>query len=122
VAGRLAPRIVGISEVPLLAHLDEFGAESDRLRWRVVVYPEAGAGALAGGQRGVETHADHLDDLLVLEHGHAGETDIREETADVDVDLILDQELLDLAAGDVGFRLVVGHHDFDRPAIDAALL
>ena len=36
------------------------------------------------------------------------------------VDLVLDQELLGLAAADVGLGLVVGDHDLDRPAVDAA--
>ena len=38
------------------------------------------------------------------------------------VDLVLDQQLLGLAAADVGLRLVVGDHDLDRPAVDAARL
>ena len=40
----------------------------------------------------------------------------------MNVDIVLDQQLLDLAAGDVGLGLVVGDHDLDRPAIDAAVL
>ena len=38
----------------------------------------------------------------------------------MDVDLVLDQKLLDLAASDVGLGFVVRHHDLDRPAVDAA--
>ena len=38
----------------------------------------------------------------------------------MDVDLVLVQELLDLAASDVGLGLVVGHDQLDRPAVDAA--
>ena len=38
------------------------------------------------------------------------------------VDLVLDQQLLGLAAADVGLGLVVGDHDLDRPAVDAAHL
>ena len=36
------------------------------------------------------------------------------------VDLVLDQQLLDLAAPDVGLRLVVRHDQLDRPTVDAA--
>ena len=36
------------------------------------------------------------------------------------VDLVLDQQLLGLAAADVGLELVVRDHDLDRPAVDAA--
>ncbi len=38
------------------------------------------------------------------------------------VNLVLDQELLGLAAADVRLGLVVGDHDLDRPAVDAARL
>ena len=40
----------------------------------------------------------------------------------VGVDLVLDHELLGLAAADVGLRLVVGDDQLDRPAVDAARL
>ncbi len=60
--------------------------------------------------------------LCLLEHRHAGEADVGEEAADVDVDLVLDHQLLGLAAADVGLGLVVGDDELDRPAIDAARL
>ena len=121
VARRLAPGIVGIGDVPLLAHLvDQIGRDRHRLRRRVVVGPEAVAVALGGGQRGVEAHADHVDDLVFLEHRHAGEADVGQEAADMHVDLVLDQQLLGLAAADVGLGLVVRHDRLERPAVDAA--
>ena len=121
IARRLAPGIVGIGDVPLLAHLvDEIGRERDRLRRRVVERPEAVAVALGRGQRGVEAHADHVDDLVLLEHRHAGEADVGEEAAEMDVDLVLDHQLLGLAAADVGLGFVVRDHQLDRPAVDAA--
>ena len=36
------------------------------------------------------------------------------------VDLVLDDQLLGLAAADIGLRLVVGDDQLDRPAVDAA--
>src|SRR5262249_44734485 len=84
--------------------------------------PETITIAFGGGQRGIETYADHVDDLVLLEHRHAGETDVREEAADVSVDIVLDQQLLDLAAADIGLGLVVNSHDLDRPTVDAAVL
>jgi hypothetical protein len=83
---------------------------------------EAVAVALGGGQRGVEAHADHVDDLGLLEHRHAGEADVGQEAADMDVDVVLDQQFFHLAPADVGLRFVVRDHDRDRPAVDAAVL
>ena len=122
VARRLAPGIVGEGDVPLLAHLGERGREGDRLRRRVVVQAEGVAVAGAGGQRGVEAHGDHVDDLGLLPHRHAGQTDVGQEAADVDVDVVLVHHLLRLAAPDVGLGFIVDDDEFDRPAVDAAVL
>ena len=122
VARRLAPGIVGKRDVPLLAHLDQRGRERHRLGRRVVERPEGVAAALGGGQRRVEAHADHVDDLLLVEHRLAGEANVGQEAALVDVDLVLDHQLLGLAAPDVGLGLVVGDDQLDRPAVDAARL
>ena len=109
VARGLAPGIVGVNEVPLLAHLvDKIGRDGHRLRRRIIESPEAVTVALGRGQRGVKAHADHVDDLVLLEHRHAGEADIGKEAANVNVDIVFDEELLGLAAADVGLRLVVG--------------
>src|SRR6516164_1893053 len=43
-----------------------------------------------------------------------------EEAPDVHVDLVFDQQLLDLAAPDVGLGLVVRHDQLDWPTVDAA--
>ncbi len=121
VARRLSPGIVGIGDVPLLAHLvDEIGRDGYRLRRRKFVRPEAVAVALGGGQRGVEAHADHVDDLVFLEHRHAGEADVGKEAADVHIDIVFDQQLLSFPAPDVGLGLIVRNHRLERPAIDAA--
>ena len=123
VARGLAPGIVGIGDVPLLAHLvDEIRREGDRLRRRIVVGAEAIAVAFRCGERRVEADADHVDHHVLLEHRHAGETDIGEEAAHVRVDLVFDQELLDLAPPDVGLGLIVRDDQLDRPAIDATRL
>ena len=92
------------------------------MRRRVVVNAEAVAIALGGGKRGVETHADHVDDLGLFPDRHAGKTDVGQETADVNVDLVLFDHLQRLAARDVGLGLVVRDHQLDRPAIDADVL
>ena len=121
IARRLTPGVVGIRDVPGLAQfVDEIGRECHRLRWGVVERAEGVAAAFAGGERGVETHADHVDDLVLVEHRLAGETDVGEEAALVDVDLVLHEQLLGLAASHVGFGFVVRDNEFDWPAIDAA--
>ena len=92
VAGRLAPGVVGIGDVPFLAELvNEVWREGHRLRRRVVERPKTVLVALRGGQRGVETDADDVDDFEFLEHRHAGEADIGEKTPDMHVDFVLDQ-------------------------------
>ena len=123
VARRLAPGIVGIGDVPLLAHLGERGPEGDRLRRRVIVDAEAVAVAFAGGQRGVEAHADHVDDLGLLPDRHAGEADVGEEAADMDVDVVLVHQLLrSCGAPTSGLDSSSTMTSFDRPAVDAAVL
>ncbi len=84
------------------------------------MHTEAVTVAFRRRKRGVEAHADHVDDLCVLEHRHAGKADVRQEAANVCVDIILDQKLLGFAAGDVRFGFVVGNDDLDWPAVDAA--
>ena len=122
VARRLAPGIIGIGDVPLLAHLGERRREGDRLRRRVIVDAEAVAVALRGGQRGVEAHADHVDDLGVFPHRHAGETDVGQEAADMGVDIVLLHHLLGLLPRDGRRTLVVDDDQLDRTAVDAAVL
>ena len=107
--------------MPLLGNLvDEMRREGHGLRRRVVEGPENVPTALARGDCRVEADTDHPDRLLLLEHGHAGDADVREIPAFADVDLVLDQELLGLAPAHVRLRLVVGDHELDRPAIDPA--
>ena len=77
------------------------------------------AAALRLRDRGVEAHGDHVDELVLLVHRHAGEAHVREVAAGVGVDLVLDDELLRLAPAHVGLRLVVGDEQLDRPAVDA---
>ena len=111
VARRLAPRVVGKGDVPLLAHLvDEIGRDRHGLRGSKLVGAEAVPVAFRGGQRGVEAHADHVDDFVFLKHRHAGEADVGQEAADVDVDIVFDQQLLGLAASDIGLGFVVRDH------------
>ena len=106
--------------MPLLRDLvDEVRREGHRLRRRVVERPEHVAAALRRRDRRVQAHADHEDRLVVLEHGHAGEADVREVAAFADVDLVIDHELLGLATADVRLRLVVGDDELDGPAVDA---
>ena len=120
VAGRLAPGVVGEGDVPPLAHAHEAGRECHRLRRRVVERPEGVAAAPGGGDGGVQAHADHVDDALLLEHRHAGQAHVGEEAALVDVDVVLDHQLLGLAPADVGLGLVVGHDQLDGTAVDAS--
>ena len=120
VAGRLAPRVVEKRDVPLLAHLvDEVRRDRDGLRRRVVERPEDVAAALARGDRGVEANADHPDRLVLLEDRHARQTDVREVAALGDVHLVLEHELLGLAAAHVGLGLVIGDDQFDRATVHA---
>ena len=122
-AGRLAPGIVSVDDVPFLAQLaDQIGRERDRLGRGVIVGAEAVAVAFGGRQRRVEAHPDHVDELVVLPHRHAGEADIRQKTADMRVDLVLGDHFLDRAPPDIGLRLVVGHDQLDRAAANAAHL
>src|SRR5574341_2074596 len=77
VLGGLAPRVVGVGDVPLLAHLaDHVRPRRDRLGRREVERPEGVPAALARRDRRVETHGDHVDDLVRLVERHAGETDV----------------------------------------------
>src|SRR6266545_903624 len=123
ITGGLAPRIVEVRDVPLLAHLvDQVGREGDGLAGGVVEGPEHEAAALGRGDRRVETYADHPDRLVLFEDRHAGQTHVGEIPALGDVDLVLDDELLGLAAAHVGLRLVVGDHQLHRPAVDPARL
>ena len=121
VARGLPPRIVRVGDMPSLAQLiDEVGRKGHGLRWGVVEWPETVAVALGRRECRVEAYADDVDDLVLLENRHAGQADVGEEAAQVDVDLVLDQELLGLAAADVGLELIVRHDQLDRPAVDAA--
>src|SRR5262245_6735406 len=117
----LPPRVIQVREVPLLAHLvDEVWRDRDSLSGRVVEGPEDEAAALGRRDRGVQANADHPDGPVLLEDRHAGEADVREVAALGDVDLVLEDELLGLAAAHVGFRLVIGDHQLDGPTIDPA--
>ena len=121
VARRLAPGIVGKDDMPLLAHFRQRRREGDRLRRRVIVQAEGVAVARRGGERGVEAHRDHVDDLGVLPDRHAGKADIRQEAADMNVDLVVLHHLDGLLPGDGGRALVVDDIEFDRAAVDAAI-
>ncbi len=119
----MSPRVVQIRDVPLLAQLaDHVGRECHRLGGSVVEWPESVAAAFACGERSVETHADHVDDFVLLPYRNAGEAHVGEVSADVGVDLVLDHQLLGLAATDVGLGLVVGHDELDRPPVDPSRL
>src|SRR4030095_999800 len=72
VASGLAPSIIGIGDVPLLAQLDERRCERHRLRRCVVEWPKGEAAALPGGDCGVEACPDHVNHLVFLEYRHAG--------------------------------------------------
>ena len=123
VLGGLAPGVVRVQDVPALADLaGHVGCKAHRLRRRIVERTEGVAVALAGGDGGVEANADHVDDFILGEHRHAGETDVGEETALVRVDVVFDEQLLGFAPADVGFELVVGDQQFDGTAADAAHL
>src|SRR5258708_5983271 len=118
---RLAPRVVSKNDVPFLTHLaDEMGSERDGLRRGVVGRPEAVAIAFAGGQRGVEAHTDHVDDLGVFPDRHARKAYVGEEAADLHVNLVLDDELFRLTAANIGLRLIVSDQELNRPAVDDA--
>ena len=120
IAGGLAPCVVEVDEVPLLAHLvDEVRREGHRLRGGVVERPERVAAALARRDRGVQAHAHHVDELVLLVHGHAGQAHVREIAPDVRVDLVLDHQLLGAAAAHVRLGLVVADEQLDGPAVEA---
>ena len=120
VARRLAPGVIGIGDVPFLAQLAEIRAEGHGLRRRAVERTERVLVAAAAGDGGVEADADHVDDLMLLPDRHAGEADIGQEPAACDVHIVVDGQLLRLAAPDIGLRFVIGDDQFDRPAVDAA--
>ena len=107
--------------MPFLAELaHEVGGHRHRLRRSIIEGPEGVTVALAGGERGVEANANHVDDLVLAEHGLAGEAYVGEKPALVCVDIVLDHELLGLAASYVGLGFVIRHDELDRPAVDAA--
>src|SRR5262249_33026298 len=121
IARGLAPRVVAIDDVPLLAHFaDQIRRERHRLRGGVIGRTEAIAVAFACRQRRVEAYADDVDDPRLLPDRHALEAYVGEEAADLHVDLDIVDQLLRLAAGDVGLRLIIGDHKLKRPAVDAA--
>ncbi len=123
VLGRLAPRVVGVGDVPLLAHLvDHVRRRRHRLGRRVVERPEDVPAALGLGDRRVQAHADHVDGLGLFEDGHAGQADVGEVAALDEVDLVLEGELLRLTTPDVGLGFVVDHDGLDRPAVHAPAL
>ena len=123
VAGRLTPGVVGEGEMPLLPYLvDEVRSDRHRLGRGKVVRTERVAAALGGGDRGVEANRDHVDDLVLLVHRHAREADVREISAGVRVDLVVEDQLLDLAPPHVRLGLGVGHQQLDGPAVDAPRL
>src|SRR5271167_992881 len=65
VTGRLAPGVVGISDVPALAELIyQVRGKRLRLRRREVEAAEHVTAAFAGGQGRVEADPDHVDDLV----------------------------------------------------------
>ena len=120
IARGLTPGIIGIGDMPLLAHfVDEIGRKGDGLGGGIIERAEGIAVALARGDGRVEAHTDHVDDLLLGKHRHAGETDVGKKTALVRVDLVLDHQLLRLAAPHIGLGFVVRHDELDRPAVDA---
>src|SRR5260221_3696246 len=49
------------------------------------------------------------------------EADVRQEPADVNVDIVLDEQLLGLAARDVRLGFIVRDDYFDRASVDAAV-
>src|SRR6266446_1562998 len=121
IARRLTPRVVCEDNVPFLTHLvDEIGRERHRLRGSVIERAEGVAIAFARRQRGVEAHADHVDDPGFFPDRHAREAYVGEEAADLHVDLVLDHQLLCLAAADIGLGLIVGDQELNRAAVDAA--
>src|SRR6266508_3645934 len=123
VARGLAPRVVEEGDVPLLAHLpDQVRGDRHRLGWRVVEGTEHETAALGRGDRGVQADTDHPDRPVLLEDRHAGQADVGEVPALGDVDLVLEDELLGLAAAHVWLRLVVGNHQLDGATVDAARL
>jgi len=93
-----------------------------RLRRREIVGAECVFVALARCQRRVEAHADHVDDLVLGEDRNASEADVGQVAADMRVDIVFGDKLLDFAAAGVGLRLVVRDDELDRPAEDAARL
>jgi hypothetical protein len=101
--------------------LREHRPERDRLRRRVIVDAEAYAVACRGRQRGVEAYADHVDDVGVVPHRHAGDADVGQEAADMNVDIILLHHLRGLLTGDSRRTFVVGDHQFDRTAVNTAV-
>src|SRR4029453_12098339 len=119
----LAPRVVEIGDVPFLAHLvDQVRSDGNGLGRRVVEGPEDVPAALSGCDRGVQADTDHPYGLVLLEDRHAGQADVREVAALGDVNLVLENNILRLAAPDVGRRLVVGDDQLDGASVDAARL
>src|SRR5262249_61298243 len=109
--------------MPLFAYVvDKIRREGDGLRRSVVVNSEAVAVALGGSQRGVEAHADHVDDLGLFPDRHARETDVGQEAAAMSVDLIFVYQLAGLAASDIRFGFIIRDDQLNRPAIHPASL
>jgi hypothetical protein len=52
--------------------------------------PERVAVAFGGGQRRVEAHPDHVDELVVLPDRHASQANIGQKAADMGIDVVLD--------------------------------
>src|SRR5262249_6309278 len=73
-----------------------------------------------GGQRGVETDADHVDDLGLFPNRHASKTDVGQKAADMHVDIAFLHHLGGLLPRYRRRAFVVDNDQFDRAAVNAA--
>ena len=121
VARRLAPGVIGEKDMPLLADLVyQVGRKRHRLRGGEIERPKGIAVAVRGGNRGVETDANHVDDAGAPVFRYARDAYVAHEAALPHVNAVAGKQLAGLA--DPRSRLALGVLDnqLKRPSIDTA--
>ena len=107
--------------MPSLAHLGEHRSERNRLRRRVIVNAETDAVACHVVNVVSRQTLIMLTMFASFQTGMQAMTDIGQEAADMNVDIIFLHHLGGLLTGDSRRAFVVGNYQFDRTAVDAAI-